>query len=170
MSWLRVPGLGESPKIVYAIAAAGTLGLCIMLFGMHGSADDFYDATAPQRQHAQHGTHYWVEVVESFNAKYEGDSPGHIGRGGGIELHPHVALGDPVYHRIGKEDEAIGVIAGVTWDRLKGSLTFEFHPKKEHRIAVGDLVWIDLNPMPRAKEPQNAGETQKDSNKEQSTR
>lgn len=56
MSWLRVPSLGESPKKLYAMAAAGTLGPRIMLLAMQGAADDFDDATEPQRQHAPLGT------------------------------------------------------------------------------------------------------------------
>lgn len=85
------------------------------------------------------------------------DTPGHIGRGGGITLHPHVALGDPVHRRIGDEGKAIGVVTNATWDRLEGSLMAEFLPREEHRIAVGDDVWVDLNPAPRTKEAENAG-------------
>ncbi|MFM7107293.1 MAG: hypothetical protein ACKOZU_01585 [Planctomycetaceae bacterium] len=137
-----------SPTAIYAGAAVGALVTCVAMVGMRGAADDFEDSAAPQRQHAPHGTRFWFEVVESFNAKYEGDTPGHIGRGGGMTHHPHVALGDAVYHRIGDEDKAIGLVTGATWDRLKGSLAIEFRPKEDHRIAVGDEVWVDLNPAP----------------------
>lgn len=130
--------------------------ICVVLITVPGAADDVADPAAPRRQHYPHGTRFWFEVVESFNAKYEGDTPGHIGRGGGLTLHPHVALGDAVHHRIGDEDRAIGVVTGVTWDRLRGSLTVEFRPRDDHRIAVGDEVWLDLNPAPQAAERREA--------------
>lgn len=131
--------------------------ICVVLMTVPGAADDVADPMAPpRRQHYPHGTQFWFEVVESFNAKYEGDTPGHIGRGGGLTLHPHVALGDAVHHRIGDEDRAIGVVTGVTWDRLRGSLTVEFRPRDDHRIAVGDEVWLDLNPAPQAAERREA--------------
>lgn len=131
-------------------AAGCLLAAFVVLMTLRGVADDAEDPAAPQRQHPPHGTRFSFEVIESFNAKYEGDTPGHIGRGGGITLHPHVALGDAVYHRIGDEDKAIGVVTGATWDRLKGSLVVEFRPSIDHRIAVGDEVWVDLNPVRRA--------------------
>ncbi|MEI6240269.1 MAG: aspartyl protease family protein [Planctomycetia bacterium] len=126
-------------------------GLAVLV-ALQAIADDVEDPLAPRREHPPHGTQFWFEVVESFNAKYEGDTPGHIGRGGGITHHPHVALGDMVHHRIGDEDKQVGIVTGVTWDRLKGSLTVEFRPREDHRIAVGDEVWVDLNPAPQAVE------------------
>jgi hypothetical protein len=32
---------------------------------------------------------------------------------------------------------------------VSGSLTVEFEPQPFERIAVGDEVWIDLNPAPK---------------------
>lgn len=129
-----------------ALAASGILVASATMVQMRSAADDFEDPRAPVRDHPAHGIRFWFEVVESFNAKYQGDTAGHIGRGGGLTLHPHVALGDPVYHRIGAADKAIGSVTGVAWDRLRGSLTVEFRPHEDHRIAVGDEVWVDLNP------------------------
>jgi hypothetical protein len=82
------------------------------------------------------------EVLESYDAKYLGDTPGHMGRYGGLgQARPNVALGDPVYH----EDTRVGTITGVAWDRAKGSLQVEFDPDPLERIAVGEIVWISLN-------------------------
>ena len=129
-----------------ALTVTGILAAGAVMMELRSDADDVEDPHAPAREHPTPGTRFWFEVIESFNAKYQGDTPGHIGRGGGLSLHPHVALGDPVYHKIGDTDKAIGSVTWVTWDRLKGSLTVEFRPHEEHRIAVGDEVWVDLNP------------------------
>jgi len=129
-----------------ALAATGILAASAVFIDLRVDADDVEDPRAPVRTHPAPGTRFWFEVIESFNAKYEGDTPGHIGRGGGLSLHPHVALGDPVFHKVGDLDKVIGSITGVQWDRLKGALTVEFRPHEEHRVAVGDEVWVDLNP------------------------
>jgi hypothetical protein len=98
------------------------------------------------------------QVVESFDAKYLGDTPGHIGRGGGLEHgKPNVSLGDPVY----RGDEKVGTITSLTWDRSKGSLEVEFDPVPMHlgpdgralgplRIAIGDELWTRLGPTAAA--------------------
>jgi len=132
-----------------AIAATILFAASAVIMEMRSAADDVEDLRTPAREHPAHGTRFWFEVIESFNAKYEGDTPGHIGRGGGLSLHPHVALGDPVYHKIGAVDKAVGSVTGVVWERVRGSLTVEFRPHDEHRIAVGDDVWVDLNPADR---------------------
>jgi hypothetical protein len=93
------------------------------------------------------------EVVHSFDAKYEGDTPGHMGRAGGLEhRRPRVALGDPIY----RGDEKVGSVTGLTWNRTNGSLDIEFDPADDTRICVGDAVWVMLDSsMPaRAIEPQ----------------
>jgi hypothetical protein len=41
----------------------------------------------------------------------------------------------------------------ATWSRVGGSLEVEFDPEPFQRIAVGDEVWIDLNPVPTDAEP-----------------
>ncbi len=97
---------------------------------------------------AKPGTRFSFEVIESFDAKYEGDTPGHTGRGGGLEnTRPNVALGDNVY----RGDKKCGTITGIVWSRVQGGLTIEFDPEPNTRIAVGDVMWVDLNPSPTEK-------------------
>ena len=96
---------------------------------------------------AAKGARFTFEVIESFNAKYEGDTPGHIGKHGGLEsIRPHVSLGDPVF----QGETRVGTITGITWDRVRGSLTVEFDPEPMQRIAVGDTVWLALDGEPPA--------------------
>lgn len=93
-------------------------------------------------QPAADGSRFVFEVVESFNAKYLGDTPGHMGRNGGLgETRPNIALGDPVF----RGDKQIGQVTGLVWERVKGSLIVEFDPQPLERIAVGDTVWIKLD-------------------------
>jgi hypothetical protein len=93
------------------------------------------------------GTRFAFEVIESKDAEYLGDTPSHRGRDGGLEFRPHVALGDAVHRtEAGGVDRVVGRITSVTWERVSGSLTVEFDPEPLVRIAVGDEVWIDLNP------------------------
>lgn len=81
-------------------------------------------------------------VIESYDAKYLGDRPGHMGRGGGLgRTVPNVALGDRVYN---KDREVVGSITHVEWDRTKESLEVEFDPAPLARVAVGQTVWISL--------------------------
>lgn len=146
------------PATLGALAATGVLAAGAVMLGWQCVADDGNDPQAPVREHPAPGTRFWFEVIQSFNAKYEGDTAGHVGRGGGLTLHPHVALGDLVYHTVGDVDRSIGSVTGLTWERLRGSLTVEFRPHAEHRIAVGDAVWIDLNPvLPHAREAAAGG-------------
>lgn len=84
---------------------------------------------------------YEFEIVESFNAKYLGDTPGHAGRAGDLKVRPHIALGDSVYR--GKT--LVGSVSGVTWDRARGALTVEFDPEPDLRIAIGDIAWVDIS-------------------------
>ena len=97
-------------------------------------------------------TRFDFQVVESFDAKYLGDTPGHVGRAGALGGRPRVALGDPVFrgeHRVGK-------VTGLAWDRTRDSLVVEFDPEDfsfdvkdqpiaRNRIFVGDEVWIRLD-------------------------
>ncbi len=101
---------------------------------------------------------FTFQVVQSFDAKYLGDTPGHLGRGGGLgEKRPDVALGDAVH----RGNEKIGTITGLTWDRSRESLEVEFDPlsperdpagvlKPPRRIAIGDEIWIELGHPPEA--------------------
>ncbi len=103
---------------------------------------------AQQEEHkpyqlAKSGTRFNFEVIESFDAKYLGDTPGHVGRAGGLEgIRPRVSLGDAVY----REDTKIGIVTSALWSRVQGSMTIEFDPLPLTRVSVGDHVWLDLNP------------------------
>jgi hypothetical protein len=98
---------------------------------------------------APHGTPFHFEVIESHDAKYLGDTPAHIGKDGGLTVRPQVALGDAVYRTVDAATKVVGTVTLVQWDRVSGSLTVEFEPQPFERIAVGDEVWIDLNPAPK---------------------
>jgi hypothetical protein len=96
---------------------------------------------APKPDKAAELGRFEFEVIESFNAKYEGDTPGHIGKSGGLaDRRPHVALGDPVF----RGEQKVGVVTGLGWSRAQGSLQVEFDPLDGARIAVGDQVWLTL--------------------------
>ena len=102
---------------------------------------------------APHGTRFLFEVIESHDAAYLGDTPGHMGRDGGLKVRPNVALGDGVYRTDGDTTTREGTITRAVWDRVSGGLTVEFDPEPLRRIAVGDEVWVDLNPAPAAVVP-----------------
>jgi hypothetical protein len=91
------------------------------------------------------------QVIQSFDAKYLGDAPGHLGRGTLQGARPDVSLGDPVY----RGSVRVGTVTGLTWDRNKESLEVEFDPEpfeidsqgrptRRVRISVGQEVWIPL--------------------------
>ncbi len=101
---------------------------------------------------ARQGARFEFEVIESFDATYLGDTPGHMGRAGGLTVRPSVALGDGVYRTRGEVTERIGTVSRVRWERASGGLTVEFDPMPVFRIAVGDVVWVDLNPPPETTE------------------
>lgn len=96
------------------------------------------------------GTRFEFEVIESHDAAYLGDTPGHMGRDGGLTVRPNVALGDGVYRTVAEKAVRVGTITRVVWDRVSGGLTVEFDPEPLVRVAVGEEVWIDLNPAPPA--------------------
>ena len=101
------------------------------------------DDVVPHAVLAKPGTRFKFEVIESFDAKYVGDTPGHLGRAGGVEhIRPRVALGDGVF----RGEKKVGMITSVLWTRVQGALTVEFDPTPGTRISVGDEVWLDLNP------------------------
>jgi hypothetical protein len=82
------------------------------------------------------------EVVQSFDAKYEGDTPGHVGRAGGLQNRRlRAALGDAIY----RGDQKVGTVTGLTWNRTNGSLDIEFDPVADTRVSVGDEVWMLLD-------------------------
>jgi len=107
---------------------------------------------------APHGTPFTFEVIESLDAAYLGDTPSHVGRHGGLEFRPNVALGDPVYlvaEEAGGAARPVrsGSVTRVVWERVSRSLTVEFDPEPFVRIAVGDVVFVDLNPAPPTARP-----------------
>jgi hypothetical protein len=95
-------------------------------------------------------------VIESHDARYLGDTPSHSGKDGGLTVRPQVAIGDAVYRTEHGGQRIIGHVTRVAWSRVSGSLEVEFTPEPLERIAVGDEVWIDLNPAPA---PRPAGRT-----------
>jgi hypothetical protein len=134
---------------VLSILLGGVLWASLSIVGSAGriEADDL-EATLNR---APHGTRFSFEVIESLDAAYLGDTPSHVGRDGGLEFRPNVALGDPVY-RTAAEGGAdakpvqIGRVTRVVWERVSRGLTVEFDPEPFVRIAVGDEVFVDLNP------------------------
>jgi hypothetical protein len=92
------------------------------------------------------GTAFHFEVIESHDAAYLGDTPAHIGKDGGLTFRPRVALGDAVYRTQDGQRTTVGRITRVEWNRVSQSLEVEFEPEPLQRVAVGDEVWIDLNP------------------------
>ncbi len=91
------------------------------------------------------------QVTQSFNARYLGDTPGHVGKGTLQGARPDVSLGDPVF----RGTVRIGTVTGLTWDRSKENLEVEFDPEPFEvdpqgrptrlvRISVGQDAWIPL--------------------------
>jgi hypothetical protein len=133
--------MDELPRLIgRLIAGAGLMAATAVL-----AADS--QARLPL---APPGTRFEFEVIESHDAVYLGDTPGHMGRDGGLTVRPNVALGDGVYRTTGEKTARVGTITRVVWDRVSGGLTVEFDPEPLTRVAVGDEVWIDLNPLPPA--------------------
>lgn len=93
-------------------------------------------------------TRFEFLVVESYDAKYLGDDPGHVGRGGGLGREaPDIALNDPVYH----DTTRVGKVTGLLWNEAKQSLQVEFDPEPGRRIQIGDPFWIPVGGPPAPK-------------------
>jgi len=107
----------------------------------------------PSLPPAPPGMAFRFEIIESHDAEYLGDTPAHLGKNGGLTVRPQVALGDPVFRKTATGRTRVGHITRATWSRVGGSLEVEFDPEPFQRIAVGDEVWIDLNPVPTDAEP-----------------
>jgi len=135
-SWQRLPRLAT---VALAFLAAASMAVTETVRAADAQASLVL---------APHGTPFFFEVIDSHDAKYPGDTPSHVGKDGGLTVRPNVALGDPVYRTVDKVTTVIGKVTLVAWDRVSGSLTVEFDPQPLHRIAVGDEVWVDLNPAP----------------------
>ena len=146
---LRPRCAGMQRLLLAGLLAFACVGSCT--FSRHASAADT-QATLPL---AAHGTPFHFEVIESQDAKYLGDTPAHMGKDGGLTVRPNIALGDAVYRTVNTSTVIIGKVTSAAWDRVSGSLTVEFDPEPFYRIAVGDEVWVDLNPDPA--KPRSAG-------------
>ncbi len=83
-------------------------------------------------------------VVESFDARYLGDTPGHLGRASLGRKSPRMALGDPVY----RQSTRVGKVSHLNWNEANESLEVEFDPDKDQRVAIGDAVWVELGKAP----------------------
>lgn len=77
-------------------------------------------------------------VVESFDARYQGDTPGHMGRGASGLVAPRLALGDPVQ----RGGTRVGTVTHLEWNEARQSLEVEFSPEPNLRIGIGEPVWI----------------------------
>jgi hypothetical protein len=84
---------------------------------------------------------FCFDVTESFDAQYLGDTPGHLGRSALGGRRPNIALGDPVF----RDQEQIGTITELKWNRSTDSLEVEFDPLPNYRIFVGSAVWVHLD-------------------------
>ena len=134
---------GRSVKTMLATATLGLLLATAPALPCAWGADG-----EPSLPPAPPGTAFRFEVIESHDALYLGDTPAHLGKSGGLTVRPQVALGDPVYRKAETRRLRVGHITRVKWSRVAGSLEVEFDPEPLQRIAVGDQVWIDLNPQP----------------------
>lgn len=131
--------------------ASVAVAACLVLVGPVGPQRVGWAGDAQARLPvAAPGTRFQFEVIESHDATYLGDTPGHMGRDGGLTVRPNVALGDGVYRTEGQTSRRVGTVTRAAWDRVSGGLTVEFDPAPLTRIAVGDEVWVDLNPAPAA--------------------
>ena len=141
--------VGGSPPSWLAAAVVGvTLATAAAAARVTRAAEE--EPTLPL---APPGMVFRFEVIESHDAEYLGDTPAHLGKNGGLTVRPQVALGDPVFRKTATGRTRVGQITRVTWSRVAGSLEVEFDPEPFQRIAVGDEVWIDLNPLPAEAQP-----------------
>ena len=103
-----------------------------------------WDWSTPAQGPAASPGRFEFLVVESIDAKYLGDTPGHIGRASLGRNSPRVALGDPVF----RETTRVGKVTHLTWNEARESLDVEFDPEPGHRVAIGDPVWVALGKAP----------------------
>lgn len=98
-------------------------------------------------------------IIESYDAMYLGDTPGHHGRTGNLKVPPEVALGDPVF----RGTTRVGKVTQLKWDRSRESIDIEFDPEPMElaadgrvvgplRLAIGQTVWLPLHPQDAPKE------------------
>ena len=79
-------------------------------------------------------------VVESFDARYQGDTPGHMGRAASGRVAPRLALGDPVL----RGSARVGTVTHLEWNEARESLEVEFSPEPNVRIGIGDPVSVAI--------------------------
>ena len=146
MKLQRAGGAGQAGGATGPVLMAGVCGIAIAAGALFVGDARGVDAEAALPL-APKGTPFHFEVIESHDAVYLGDTPAHSGKDGGLTVRPHVSLGDPVYRGNTAENRTlVGRITRVEWSRVSGSLEVEFDPEPFQRVAVGDEVWIDLNP------------------------
>ena len=112
----------------------------LLVLGTWLAINHVQDAPAADREGQSGPLDFEFDVTQVIDAKYLGDTPSLIGRGGNVQGRPGLALDDPVYR--GREKEEVGYITAVTWDRTKQSLEIEFSPRPLKKIAVGDHVLV----------------------------
>lgn len=83
-------------------------------------------------------------VVESFDARYLQDTPGHRGRAASGRVAPRIALFDPVM----RGTTQIGEVTHLEWNEARESLEVEFNPRTGMRICIGDPVWVPIPTTP----------------------
>jgi hypothetical protein len=103
-----------------------------------------WDWASPAQGPAANAGRFEFLVVESFDAKYQGDTPGHIGRASLGRNSPKVALDDPVF----RDTTRVGKVTRLIWNEARESLDVEFDPENGQRIAIGDAVWVALKKAP----------------------
>ncbi len=119
---------------------AGLIAVALTWQRSHSQAQQ--PVREPAASDSAKGGKFEFEIVESVDAQYLGDTPGHHGRNGGLDKRrPRLALGDPVF----RGNEKVGMLTRITWDRTGGSLDLEFDPMPLVRINVGDVVWVALD-------------------------
>lgn len=123
-----------------ASLAVATIGL--LLTGQFSASHGQQPARDATRLDSDNPARFEFDIVESFDAQYLGDTPGHHGRSGGLDKRrPRLALGDPVY----RGNERVGNLTQIRWDRGGASLDLEFDPVPQMRVNVGDTVWVALD-------------------------
>ena len=103
-----------------------------------GEADGRRGTEAAERTRSR----FEFEIIESFDGKYLGDTPG--------PRPQRRARGDPAQRGPGRPglprgDPRVGTVTSVVWSRAKGSLDVEFDPEPLLRISVGEVVWIAID-------------------------
>ena len=104
-----------------------------------------WDWSSPAQGPAANPGRFEFLVVESIDAKYLGDTPGHLGRASLGRNSPRMALGDlGVPGRTTK----VGKVTHLIWNEARESLDVEFDPEPGQRVAIGDAVWVALGKAP----------------------